>query len=65
MTADPPSCPRLTYVPITTLRLADPTLADTAQLRREAAELLARSPWWRRECGRDELLARVWYRPRP
>ena len=65
MTADPPSCPLLSYVPITTLRPADPAPADTAQLRREAAELLARSPWWRRECERAELLARVWYRPRP
>jgi len=65
MTADPCTSPGLSYVPMTVRRPADPKPADTAQLRREAVELLARSPWWRRERGRDELLARLWHRPRP
>ena len=38
---------------------------ETAELRREAAELLARSPWWQRERLREELLSRRWYRPQP
>ena len=31
--------------------------------RREAAELLRRSPWWQRELLREELLSRRWYGP--
>ena len=33
---------------------------DISALRREAAELLRRSPWWQRELLRDELLSRRW-----
>ena len=35
----------------------------TAELRREAAELLSRSRWWQDEQLREELLSRAWYRP--
>jgi hypothetical protein len=37
--------------------------AEMSALRREAAELLRRSPWWQRELLRDELLSRRWYGP--
>jgi hypothetical protein len=38
-------------------------LADeTAALRREAAELLRRSRWWRDECRRELLRRRRWHR---
>jgi hypothetical protein len=33
---------------------------DTAALRREAAELLRRSRWYRDECRRELLLQRRW-----
>jgi hypothetical protein len=35
----------------------------TAELRREAAELLGRSRWWRDEGVREQLLSRAWDRP--
>jgi hypothetical protein len=34
---------------------------DTAALRREAAELLSRSRWWRDDCRRELLLDRRWH----
>jgi hypothetical protein len=34
---------------------------ETAALRREAAELLRRSRWYRDECLRELLLQRRWY----
>jgi hypothetical protein len=43
----------------------EPSDVETAELRREAAELLARSPWWQREQPREELLSRRWHRPQP
>jgi hypothetical protein len=33
---------------------------ETAALRREAADILARSRWWRDECVRELLLHRRW-----
>jgi hypothetical protein len=36
---------------------------DISALRREAAELLRRSPWWQRELLREELLSRRWFGP--
>jgi hypothetical protein len=33
---------------------------ETAALRREAAELLKRSRWWREDCTRELLRARRW-----
>jgi hypothetical protein len=38
---------------------------ETAALRREAAELLSRSRWWRDECRRELLRSRRWYGARP
>jgi hypothetical protein len=34
---------------------------ETAELRRQAAELLSRSRWWRDECRRELLLRRRWH----
>jgi hypothetical protein len=34
---------------------------ETAALRREAAEIVRRSRWWRDECRRELLLQRRWY----
>jgi hypothetical protein len=48
--------------------LADATelAEETAALRREAAELLRRSRWYKDECRRELLLQRRWTRvPRP
>jgi hypothetical protein len=33
----------------------------TAALRSEAAEILRRSPWYRRDCLRESLQERHWY----
>jgi hypothetical protein len=40
---------------------ADQLAQETAALRREAAELLSRSRWWRDECRRELLRCRRWY----
>jgi hypothetical protein len=36
---------------------------ETAALRREAAEILSRSPWYQVECRREMLLRRRWQGP--
>jgi hypothetical protein len=43
----------------------DAAVEDTAALRREAAELLLRSRWWRDERRRELLRERRWYGPAP
>jgi hypothetical protein len=43
------------------VELPEETAAETAELRRQAAELLSRSRWWRDECRRELLLARRWH----
>jgi hypothetical protein len=44
---------------------AEQLAEETAALRREAAELLNRSRWWKDECRRELLLGRRWYGGRP
>lgn len=44
---------------------AEQLARETAALRREAAELLSRSRWWRDECRRELLRCRRWYGVRP
>jgi hypothetical protein len=41
--------------------VAEQLAEETAALRREAAELLSRSRWWREECRRELLRCRRWY----
>jgi hypothetical protein len=38
---------------------------ETVALRREAAELLSRSRWWRDECLRELLRSRRWDPDKP
>jgi hypothetical protein len=50
--------------PATALREARQFDEETAALRREAAEILRGSRWWRDERRRELLRRRRWYRPR-